>query len=174
MTRVTQKNRWPGWRSEAPRRLRAVVADPRSAWLWLVVRIGLGWYWLETGWRGTQDAGAAAQPIAVVQTLVGIALILGLFTGAAALVGGCLAIVTAVTWGPRSLVLVAAAVSLVLAWKNAGSIGLDRWLLPLVGMTWRDNALFGASARHDKPGFDRGTALRTDRNGSVTMVGRER
>jgi thiosulfate dehydrogenase (quinone) large subunit len=30
-----------------------------------------------------------------------------------------------------------------LAWKTAGWIGLDRWLLPLLGMPWRGGALFG-------------------------------
>jgi len=42
------------------------TADTRSAWLWLVVRVWLGWQWLEAGWGKFQnpvwwgsDAGAA-------------------------------------------------------------------------------------------------------------------
>jgi thiosulfate dehydrogenase [quinone] large subunit len=38
--------------------------------------------------------------------------------------------------------LFAAVVWLVLAWKTAGWIGLDRWLLPLLGMPWRGGVLF--------------------------------
>jgi thiosulfate dehydrogenase [quinone] large subunit len=37
--------------------------------------------------------------------------------------------------------LFAASVWLVLTWKTAGWIGLDRWLLPLVGMPWRGGTL---------------------------------
>lgn len=32
---------------------------------------------------------------------------------------------------------------LVLAWKNAGWIGLDRWLLPWLGTPWRPGRIFG-------------------------------
>jgi len=30
-----------------------------------------------------------------------------------------------------------AAILLILAWKTAGYYGLDRWILPRVGMTWQ-------------------------------------
>jgi len=38
--------------------------------------------------------------------------------------------------------LFAIATWLVLAWRNAGWIGLDRWLLPLVGTPWKGGCLF--------------------------------
>ena len=34
-------------------------------------------------------------------------------------------------------VLLIAAIALILAWKNAGYLGLDRWLLPLLGTPWK-------------------------------------
>ena len=43
--------------------------------------------------------------------------------------------------------LFAAAVWLTLAWKAAGWIGLDRWLLPLLGMPWRGGVLFDGVRR---------------------------
>ena len=38
--------------------------------------------------------------------------------------------------------LFAIATWLVLAWRNAGWIGLDCWLLPLVGAPWKGGRLF--------------------------------
>jgi thiosulfate dehydrogenase [quinone] large subunit len=43
--------------------------------------------------------------------------------------------------------LLTAVIVLVLAWKTAGWIGLDRWVLPLIGMPWRGGELF--SERND-------------------------
>ena len=31
------------------------LADKRSAWLWLVVRLYIGWQWLQAGWEKMQD-----------------------------------------------------------------------------------------------------------------------
>ena len=38
--------------------------------------------------------------------------------------------------------LFAIATWLVLAWRNAGWIGLDRWLLPALGTPWKGGQLF--------------------------------
>lgn len=45
---------------------RWLFADTRVAWMWLAVRLYLGWQWLEAGWHKIQDAawvggGAAVQ-----------------------------------------------------------------------------------------------------------------
>jgi thiosulfate dehydrogenase [quinone] large subunit len=32
-----------------------LTADTRSAWLWLIVRVYLGWEWLQAGWDKIQD-----------------------------------------------------------------------------------------------------------------------
>ncbi len=77
------------------------------------------------------------------EILIGLALILGMFTGIAATFGGFM------NWnimmaGSASVnpVLFFLAVLLVLAWKTAGWWGLDRWLLTLMGAPWQPGRLF--------------------------------
>jgi thiosulfate dehydrogenase [quinone] large subunit len=109
----------------------------------LVLRVVLGWLWLEEGWSRLQGASGSGDPLALGLTLAGIVLILGVLTGPAAFVGGCLSIGLWDSAGvPVITLLFAAVVWLVLAWKTAGWIGLDRWLLPLLGMPWRGGVLF--------------------------------
>jgi thiosulfate dehydrogenase (quinone) large subunit len=76
------------------------------------------------------------------EVLVGIALILGLFTGIAAFFGGFM------NWnfimaGSASSngMLFAISVLLILAWKVAGYIGLDYYLLPLIGTPWEGKSI---------------------------------
>lgn len=79
--------------------------------------------------------------IAFGETAVGIALILGAFTGLAA-VGGAFMNLNFMLAGSASTnpVLLLLGFLLVLAWKTAGYIGLDRWLLPLLGTPWQRGA----------------------------------
>lgn len=77
------------------------------------------------------------------EILVGIALILGVFTGIAAFSGSFM------NWnfmmaGSASVnpMLFALSVLVILAWKTAGWWGLDRWLLPLLGTPWKPGRLF--------------------------------
>ncbi len=101
--------------------------------------------------------GWLAPTIAVAETLVGIALILGLFTGIAAFTGGLLTF-TAVLAGSAiaNPLLFVIAVLLVMAWKTAGWIGLDRWVLPIlssarrVGPTRGANSVSRSSDRDDR------------------------
>ena len=69
---------------------------------------------------------------------VGIGLILGAFTGLAA-TGGLLMNMAFMLAGTTSTnpVLAILGVVLILAWKNAGSIGLDRFFQPLLGTPWK-------------------------------------
>ena len=73
--------------------------------------------------------------IALGETAVGIGLVLGLFTGIAAFFGGLMnanyLLSGTVSSNP---VLFIIATWLVLAWRTAGWIGLDRWLLPALGV----------------------------------------
>jgi uncharacterized membrane protein YphA (DoxX/SURF4 family) len=137
---------------EDPALLHAVLIDTRLAWLWLLLRVSLGWVWFDAGRHQLQGAGEIgdlgepwiAQAMAIVLTLAGIALILGACVGLAAFAGALVAGgLLPATFGGMTPVLFTAVVVLVLAWKTAGWIGLDRWLLPLVGMTWRGGELFG-------------------------------
>ena len=134
-----------------PALLRDIFADVRFAPIWLALRVVLGWLWLEAGWLRLQAASGSGDPLAVGLTLAGIALILGVLTGPAAFVGGCLGIGQ---WDSAGLqvvtLLFAAVVWLVLAWKTAGWIGLDRWLLPLLGMPWRGGVLFDERSERER------------------------
>src|SRR5215216_7205725 len=133
-----------------PALLRDVLADVRFAPIWLALRVVLGWLWLEAGWSRLQVA-SGSDPLAVGLTLAGIALILGVLTGPAAFVGGCLSIGLWDAAGVQMVALLfAAVVWLVLAWKTAGWIGLDRWLLPLLGMPWRGGVLFDGDSERER------------------------
>ena len=50
---------------------------------------------------------------------------------------------------------------LLLAWRSAGYVGLDRWLLPLLGTPWQPGRLFQRD-QHGNPVREEGrrTALR--------------
>lgn len=84
-----------------------------------------------------------AKLIAISEILIGLALILGAFTGLAAFLGGFM------NWnfmmaGTASInpVLFTLSILLILAWKVAGWWGLDRWLLPLLGTPWQPGRAF--------------------------------
>lgn len=151
----------------------------RTAIFWLIVRLYIGWQWLEAGyqkimgpssakWVGDQ-AGVAvkgfltgaltktsgAHPdvqdwyaafinnfaihhttafsymVAYGELFVGVGLILGLFTGLAAFFGAFMNMnflfAGTVSMNPTLLIL---EIPLILAWRVAGLIGLDRYVLP--------------------------------------------
>ena len=76
--------------------------------------------------------------IAFGETAVGIGLIIGAFTGIAA-VSGAFMNLNFMLAGSASTnpVLLLLGFLLVLAWKTAGYIGLDRFLLPILGTPWK-------------------------------------
>jgi thiosulfate dehydrogenase [quinone] large subunit len=165
-----------------------LFSDTRMALVWLLVRIYVGWSFLEAGWHKVQDTTAAgnyiidgagilafwkriaaipaapAKPtitydwyrgfiqwlidvhaevfmgklIAFGETAVGLGLIFGAFTGIAA-VSGAFMNLNFMLAGSASTnpVLLLMGFLLVLAWKTAGYIGLDRFLMPILGTPWR-------------------------------------
>lgn len=166
---------------------RFLFSDTRMAPVWLLIRIYVGWAWLESGWHKVETVGpgnyivdgsgilafwtriaaipaAPAKPaitydwyrgfiqflidshaevvmgkvIAFGETAVGIGLILGAFVGIAAVSGAFMnlnfMLAGSASTNPVMLLL---GFLLVLAWKTAGFIGLDRFLLPLLGTPWR-------------------------------------
>ena len=167
---------------------RFLFSDTRMAVVWLVLRIYVGFSWLDAGLHKVLDAGAktnyiydgsgllafwqriAAIPaapakpvitydwyrnfiqfmvdnhwevffgklIAFGETAVGIGLILGAFVGIAA-VGGAFMNLNFMLAGSASTnpVLLLLGFLQVLAWKTAGYIGLDRYLLPILGTPWK-------------------------------------
>jgi thiosulfate dehydrogenase [quinone] large subunit len=86
--------------------------------------------------------------VAFGEFLVGVALILGILTGLAAFFGGFMN-VNYMLAGSLSInpILFVFATWLVLAWKTAGWIGLDRWVLPALGAPWRPSKLFRAGGK---------------------------
>jgi thiosulfate dehydrogenase [quinone] large subunit len=167
---------------------RALFGATRWAWIWLLLRVYVGYEWIHAGygkltsasWTGDK-AGTAltgfiqnaltltggAHPtvqswyagflsnlvlpnvtiwsymVAWGETLVGVALILGVFTGVAAFFGSFMNVnyllAGAVSTNP---ILFAIATWLVLAWRTAGWWGADRWLLPALGTPWRPGFVF--------------------------------
>ena len=77
------------------------------------------------------------------ELLVGVALIIGLFTGIAAFAGAFMNVTYlmagTVSTNPILLIL---AILVVVAWKTAGWIGLDRLVLPRLGTPWSPGSLF--------------------------------
>jgi thiosulfate dehydrogenase [quinone] large subunit len=182
-----------------------LFGDMRMAWLWLPLRLYLGWCWLDFGWHKFKDPRwmrtgdqlrvfwenaiqvphAPARPPVVYawyreiltfllngghqiwfaklivfgELAVGLALVLGAFTGIAAFFGGFMNwnYVMAGTASVNGLMF-AMATWLVLAWKTAGRIGLDAWLLPALGAPWARGRLFlkpAASVRSEHGQADR-------------------
>lgn len=77
------------------------------------------------------------------EILVGIALIIGIFTGIAAFFGAVMnfSFLFAGTVSANPLMALLA-ILVILGWKVAGYWGLDRWALPILGTPWRPGVLF--------------------------------
>ena len=98
-------------------------------------QVGYDWYrdflqfMIDHRWNGW-----FAYLVAFGEFFVGLALILGAFTAVAAFFGAAMnfnyMLAGSASTNP---VLFLGAILLILAWRTAGYIGLDRWLLPLVG-----------------------------------------
>ena len=84
------------------------------------------------------NASWIAKVVTLSELVIGLLLILGLFTGAAALAGLTLNLVYMFT-GSAGVNPAYAIVSvfLILAWRNAGYLGLDRLVLPVMGNRFR-------------------------------------
>ena len=159
-----------------------LFANPKSSWIWLIIRIYVGWQWLSAGWEKVHsamwvgsDAGGAlfgfingalaktagAHPdvqgwyayflqhvvlphatlwsnfVAYGELLVGIALIVGIFTGIAAFFGLFMNL-NYLLAGTVSInpVLFTLSIGLIMAWRVAGYLGVDGYLLPKIGTPW--------------------------------------
>lgn len=165
---------------------RALFGEVRWAWIWLILRLYVGYEWISAGWEklnsaawtgaqaGTALTGFAngalskvggdhpsvtawygaflqnvvipnarlwSYMVSIGETLVGIALILGIFTGIAAFFGSFMNVnyLLAGTISSNPILFIIAT-WLVLAWKTAGWWGIDRWLLPALGTPWQRGA----------------------------------
>ena len=102
-----------------------------------------GWYAAFLRWIEHTGAGVMAPVIAIGEFAIGAALILGLFTGIAAFFAGMLNVSFGLAGvaGVNPLFFVIE-VMLILAWRNAGYIGLDRYALPALGTPWQPGKVF--------------------------------
>ena len=109
-------------------------------------RPAIAFNWYRVFLQGLLESGAYtwfAKLIVFGEIIIGVALILGIFTGIAVFFGGFM------NWnfmmaGSASInpVLFTLSILLIMAWKTAGYYGLDRWLLPLLGTPWSPGQLF--------------------------------
>lgn len=179
-----------------------LFSDTRLAPVWFIVRMYVGFSWLDAGWHKIIDTGAktnyiidgagmyafwqriAAVPaapakplitydwysnyiqfminnhwegffgklIAFGETAVGLGLIFGAFVGIAA-VSGAFMNLNFMLAGSASTnpVLLLLGFLLVLAWKTAGYIGLDRYLLPILGTPWRGRTVTSVTQNRRMP-----------------------
>lgn len=90
--------------------------------------------------------------VAITELLVGILLLLGAFTGIAALIGGLMNF-NFMLAGVASVnpVFFLFEVLLIMAWKVAGWYGLDRWLLPRLGTPWSRRVSEGVLVTENPP-----------------------
>jgi thiosulfate dehydrogenase (quinone) large subunit len=105
--------------------------------------IAYSWYvnWLE--WLRDSGHTFFGPLVAVGEVVIGIALILGLFTGIMAFLGAILnfSFVFAGSAGVNPAMILVSGL-LILAWRNAGWYGLDRFVLPKLGTPWHRGELF--------------------------------
>src|SRR5215210_4373248 len=108
-----------------------------------------------TGWYATflkevvmPNAALFSYLVIFGETLVGLALILGAFTGIAAFFGVFMnaSFLFAGTAGANPLMAMVG-ILLVLAWRVAGHWGLDRWILPAAGVPGAAGTLFHGRRR---------------------------
>jgi len=173
---------------EDPKIARVMFDTTKLSWLWLILRVYIGYQWLTSGWEKLQSpawmqGGKAlegfwkfatavdpnnphpavaygwyraflqflldsqsftwfAKMVAVGEFLIGIALIIGMFTGIAAFFAGFLNwnFMMAGSAGVNPLMFLIT-ILLILAWKVAGYYGVDRWLLPKLGTPWKPGPL---------------------------------
>ncbi|CAM4422235.1 DoxX family protein [Deinococcus marmoris] len=110
-----------------------------------------GWYAWFVENVALPNAVAFSYMVAYGELLVGIALILGLFTGIAAFFGGFLNanFLLAGTLSSNPLLFILAT-WLVLGWRVAGWWGLDRWILPRFGVMENSDAVPAGQRRQSE------------------------
>ena len=109
------------------------------------------------GIGGLQDAHGAVGH-ALGEIAVGLGLLVGALTGIAAFFGATMNM-SYMLAGSTSVnpVMFAFTIGIILAWKVAGWYGLDRYLLPLLGVPWHRRAVVPA-AEPAAPPASAGTA----------------
>jgi thiosulfate dehydrogenase (quinone) large subunit len=105
--------------------------------------VAYSWYVDFLKWVRDHGYKVLGPVVSVTELVVGILLILGLFTGIAAFVGAVMnfSYVFAGTAGVNPLFIIISLI-LMLAWRVAGWYGLDRFVLPKLGTPWQPGTAF--------------------------------
>ncbi len=191
MVSVKNPKTFSGRVIDDPKIAKFLFSDVRMSWVWLVVRIWLGYQWIDASlhkvsnpawvgngsalkgfWEGAVkiDATTGKGPIAFGwyrdflntllnaqaytwfgklvaygELLIGVGLVVGAFVGIAAFFGALMNFnfLLAGTASTNGLLLFAALL-IVMAWKVAGYIGADYFLLRFVGVPWKAREEAGA------------------------------
>jgi thiosulfate dehydrogenase [quinone] large subunit len=100
-------------------------------------QVAYGWYVVFLEWIRDSAHVWMAPMVAIGQLVIGILLLAGAFVGVAAFLGVVLnfSFVFAGSAGVNPLFLIIGLL-LMLAWRNGGWYGADRWLLPWLGTPW--------------------------------------
>lgn len=102
-----------------------------------------GWYVFLISNFALPNVGLISHIVAYGEIVVGIALILGIFTGIAAFFGTFMNLnylfAGTVSTNPALLLF---QLFLILAWRTAGWLGFDRYLLRVLGTPWRPGKMF--------------------------------
>lgn len=101
-------------------------------------QVAYGWYVTFLEWIRDSAHTWMGPLVAVGEVVIAVLLLTGAFVGIAAFLGVVLnfSFVFAGTAGVNPLFLIAGLL-LMLAWRNAGWYGIDRWLLPRLGTPWQ-------------------------------------
>lgn len=99
--------------------------------------VAYSWYVTFLEWMRDTAHPVFGFVVAFGELLIGVALIVGAFVGIAAFFGSTLnfSFVFAGSAGINPAMLAVSGL-LILAWRNAGWYGADRWLLPALGTPW--------------------------------------
>lgn len=105
--------------------------------------VAYDWYVTFLEWIRDTAHPVFGPMVAIGEVVIGALLILGLFTGIAAILGAVLnfSFVFAGSAGVNPAMILVSLL-IILAWRNAGWYGLDRWVLPALGTPWQRGRLF--------------------------------
>ena len=100
--------------------------------------VAYSWYVNFLEWIANTIHPVVGPAVAIGEFVIGLALILGLFTGVMAFLGAVLnfSFIFAGSAGTNPAMIIVS-LFLVLAWRNAGWYGLDRYVLPKLGTPWQ-------------------------------------